>query len=164
MLTDLLPDWAPNLHPLIVHFPIAWLIAAMVVDLVSLILPRAKWADTTAACLYPAGAISAIAAFVTGRQAGAGVLIPGMGHAVLMEHWNWALATTIYFVVAATARVVITWRGRRPSWWARAASAALGAAGILLLFHTAEQGARLVYEHGVGVVPTAPHQTTTSEQ
>ncbi len=52
----LLPDWAPNLHPLIIHFPIAWWIAAVVVDLVALAIPKAAWADTVATCLYPAGA------------------------------------------------------------------------------------------------------------
>ena len=154
----MLPDWVPNLHPLIVHFPIAWLIAALIADMVSLVLPKAQWAETTAACLYPAGAASALAAFLTGRQAGAGMLIPGMGHAVLIDHWNWALATTIYFGVVATARLALTLRGHRPSRWARAVFATVGVAGILLLFYTSEQGARLVYEHGVGIVPGMPRQ------
>ena len=55
----LLPDWAPNLHPLVIHFPIAWWIAAVLVDLVALAFPRAAWADTVASFLYPAGACSA---------------------------------------------------------------------------------------------------------
>ncbi|SVE05786.1 uncharacterized protein METZ01_LOCUS458640, partial [marine metagenome] len=36
----LLPSWAPNLHPLIVHFPIAVLTAAVVADLIDIFLPR----------------------------------------------------------------------------------------------------------------------------
>ena len=31
MLSYLLPAWAPNLHPIVVHFPIAWLTAALIV-------------------------------------------------------------------------------------------------------------------------------------
>jgi uncharacterized membrane protein len=31
---NLVPDWAPNIHPLLVHFPIALLYAAIAVDLV----------------------------------------------------------------------------------------------------------------------------------
>jgi len=158
----ILPDWAPNLHPLIVHFPIAWLIAALVVDLVSLVLPRATWAETTAACLYPAGAVSAIAAYLSGRQAAAAVLVPGMAQSIVLDHWNWALATTIYFTVVATARFAVRVSGIRPPFWTRAGVVAAGFAGMLLLFHTGEQGARLVYEHGVGVVPRTHRQAVPS--
>jgi uncharacterized membrane protein len=158
----ILPAWAPNLHPLIVHFPIAWLIAALVVDLVSLLLPRAAWASATAACLYPAGALSAVVAYLTGRQAAANVLLPGMAQPVMVEHWNWALATTVYFTAIAAIRLVLTVKQRHPAFWMRAATVAIAFGGMLLLFHTGEQGARLVYEHGVGVVPrthgaTAPN-------
>jgi uncharacterized membrane protein len=151
----ILPGWAPNLHPLIVHFPIAWLIAALVVDLVSLLLPRAAWAAATAACLYPAGAISATIAYLTGREAAANVLLPGMAQPVMLEHWNWALATTIYFATTAALRLGLTFRYKQPALWLRTAMVAVGLGGMLLLFHTGEQGARLVYEHGVGVVPRA---------
>lgn len=150
---NILPDWAPNLHPLIVHFPIAWLIAAVVVDLASLVLPRATWAETTATCLYTAGAVAALAAYLSGRQAAAGVLTPGMAHPVVLDHWNWALATTLYFTAVATVRLVLTLRGPPPRLWTRAGVAAAGLAGMLLLFHTADRGARLVYEQGLGVMP-----------
>lgn len=150
-----LPDWAPNLHPLIVHFPIAWLIAALVADLVSLVLPRAVWAQTTAACLYPAGALSAWAAYVTGRQAAAGVLIPGMAQPIMLDHWNWALATTIYFTALAALRLALTLSRRRVWFWMRAGTVGVALGGLLLLLHTGEQGARLVYQHGVGVMPRA---------
>lgn len=149
----MLPDWAPNLHPLVVHFPIALLIAALVVDLVSLVSARARWAEATAASLYPAGAVSAVVTYLSGRQAAAGVLIPGMAQAIVRDHWNWALATTIYFSMLALVRFVLALRGRRPPFWTRAGIVAAGLAGMLLLFHTGEQGARLVYQHGVGVVP-----------
>jgi uncharacterized membrane protein len=151
----ILPDWAPNLHPLIVHFPIAWLIAGLAVDIVSVVFPRASWAETTAACLYPAGALSALAAYLSGRQAAAGVLVPGMAQPIVLDHWNWALATTIYFTAVAAVRLTLALRGQRLTFWTRAGAVAVGLAGMLLLFHTGEQGARLVYEHGVGVVPRA---------
>jgi uncharacterized membrane protein len=158
----MLPPWAPNLHPVIVHFPIAWLIAALVVDLVSVVLPRATWAATTAACLYPAGAVSALAAYLTGRQAAAGVLIPGMAQPILRDHWNWALATTICFAAIAAVRLLFTLTNRPLSRRMRVATVAVGLAGMLLLFHTGEQGARLVFEHGVGVVPQRHSPATPS--
>lgn len=153
LLQALLPNWAPNLHPLIVHFPIAWLITAFTLDVVSLALPRAKWAEATAVCLYPAGALSALAAYLSGREAAAGVLMPGMAQPVLLDHWNWALATTVYFAAVAVVRLAVAFSGRDVTFRLRALGAALGFAGLLLLVHTGEQGARLVYEHGVGVAP-----------
>src|SRR5688572_8083840 len=113
----LLPDWAPNIHPLVVHFPIAWWMAAVMVDLIALMLPRAAWADTTAAVLYPAGAVSAAVAYFTGRQAAAAVWTPGMAHLIVEQHWNWALVTTIGFALIALARLSLTLtHPHRPRW------------------------------------------------
>jgi uncharacterized membrane protein len=148
-----LPAWAPNLHPAIVHFPIAWLIAAVVVDVISLMLRRTAWSATTATALYAGGAISAVVTYLSGRRAASAVLIPGMAQPIMVDHWNWATATTIYFGVLAAIRLAAIVRRRGVPVWLRATSAALGLGGLLLLFHTGEQGARLVYEHGVGVVP-----------
>jgi len=151
MLFDLLPAWAPNLHPIVVHFPIAWLTAALIVDLIALALPRTAWAETMASVLYPTGAVSALVTYFSGRQAAATVLIPGMAHALVLDHWNWALATTICFTGVAVARLVFLYRRTVPSFWTRAALTAVALAGMLLLFQTGERGARLVYEQGVGV-------------
>ena len=107
---SLLPDWAPNIHPLVVHFPIAWWIAAVIVDLIALMLPRAAWANTTASTLYPAGAVSAAVAYFTGRQAAATVFTPGMAHPIVLEHWNWALVTTIGFALIAVLRIWVSVR------------------------------------------------------
>jgi uncharacterized membrane protein len=152
----LLPDWAPNLHPLVIHFPIAWWIAAVMVDLVALALPRATWADTVASFLYPAGAFSAMAAYLTGRRAAATVLMPGMALPIVQQHENWALATTIAFASVALARL---WsRFRRPQPQRAIGTALVGAAlvALVFLFQTGERGARLVYERGVGVSVPGP--------
>jgi uncharacterized membrane protein len=134
-----------------VHFPIAWLTAALIVDLVSHALPRAAWAETMAGVLYPTGAVAAWAAFISGRQAAATVLTPGMAHAVVLDHWNWALATSICFSAVAVLRLAYLIGGRRPPFLARVCLTSLALAGMLLLFQTGERGARLVYEYGVGV-------------
>jgi uncharacterized membrane protein len=165
MANLLLPDWAPNIHPMIVHFPIAWWIAAVIVDLIAVTLPKAAWANTTASTLYPAGAIAATATYLTGRRAAMAVLTPGMAYPIVMEHWNWALATTSYFAAIALVRLALTRRRAVPA-SARASAAAAGFVGLWLLVNTADRGARLVYEHGVGVMPRAqstpaPMQTVT---
>jgi uncharacterized membrane protein len=146
-----LPDWAPNIHPLVVHFPIAWWIAAVVVDLVALMLPKAAWADTTASALYPAGAVAAVVAYFTGRQAAATVITPGMAHPIILEHWNWALATTVAFAAIALVRFAILFRRPPPPRWIRTTLTAAALAALVTLFETGERGAQLVFEHGVGV-------------
>ena len=35
---SLTPDWAPNIHPLVIHFPIALLVAAAMTDLADMLL------------------------------------------------------------------------------------------------------------------------------
>jgi uncharacterized membrane protein len=147
----LLPDWAPNLHPLVIHFPIAWWVAAVMVDLLALAVPRAAWADTVASFLYPAGALSAVVAYLTGRQAAATVLIPGMAHPIVQEHWNWALATTISFAIVALVRLWARFRRPRPQRGIRTALVFAAFVALVCLFETGERGARLVYERGVGV-------------
>jgi uncharacterized membrane protein len=159
MGVPLVPEWAPNLHPILVHFPIAWLIAAIVVDCLSLVLPRPQWAEVTATFLYPAGAASAVVTYLTGREAATTVLTPGLAHAVIQQHWNWALATTIFFIALSTLRLTLFFVKRRPSFAGRAALTAAGLAGLILLFYTGELGARLVYQYGVGVSGAALPRT-----
>lgn len=148
-----LPDWAPNIHPLVVHFPIAWWIAAVIVDLIALTLPRASWANTTASVLYPAGAISAGVAYFTGRRAASTVMTPGMAHAIVLQHWNWALGTTLGFALIALVRISLLVLQRKPPRSIRLMLAVAGLAGLLCLIETGERGARLVFQQGVGVFP-----------
>ena len=148
------PDWAPGLHPLVVHFPIALLISAVVADACSMVFPRSVSPAAAARVLYPAGALSALAAYLTGRQAAATALLPGMAHPILLDHWNLALATTICFLAIAAIRLAVGWWGPSPR-WVRPALMVAGFLGVALLFYTGDRGGRLVYEHGVGVrVPT----------
>ena len=57
---NLVPDWAPNIHPLLVHFPIALLYAAIAVDLVGCACWCNKPLRQAATLLYGLGAVGAI--------------------------------------------------------------------------------------------------------
>jgi len=145
-----LPSWAPGVHPALVHFPIALLIAAVVADACALLFPRLTSSSAAASFLYPVGALSAVAAYLTGRQSAATALLPGMAHPIVQDHWNLALATTLCFSTIAVLRLVVSWR-KSTSAWIRPALMICALFGLVLLFYTGEQGARLVYEQGVGV-------------
>ena len=148
----LIPSWAPNLHPLVIHFPIVLVLTAAVVDLVDVAFERSPWLRTATTTLYVTGALSLIVAFITGREAGATVLVPGMAYPVLTAHKMWALATTGYCIVLAALRLVLLrgegGRHRRR----RVLLLAMGLVAIVLVQQTAERGARLVYEFGTGVI------------
>lgn len=72
----MLPDWAPNLHPLVVHFPIALLFLAVGFDLVTWLLRRPMALVRVTAVLYALGALSALVAFLTGRAAADSLDLP----------------------------------------------------------------------------------------
>jgi uncharacterized membrane protein len=147
----LLPAWAPNAHPLLVHLPIGMWVGAVAADLIAVVFRRASRADAAASFLYPAGALAAVLAYLTGQRAAATVLVPGMAFPLLEQHEDWALAATILFALVAAIRL---WVRRRATETTRAVRIALAAAALLALaalVGTGERGARLVFQHGVGV-------------
>ena len=149
---SLVPGWAPNLHPLIIHFPIALLIAATMVDLVDALFERPAWLGVGATSLYLVGAGAAVVAYVTGRQAAATVFVPGMAHPIVEDHRAWALLTVWYVGIVAAARLSALLAGFPRARAQRVLLLTAALIGVLFLQQTAERGARLVYEHGVGVI------------
>ena len=147
----LLPSWAPNLHPLVIHFPIALMIVAAFADLVDSLVGRPQWLGSAATTLFALGAAGAIVACLSGQQALETVLMPGMAHPIVESHRTWALATTFYFSLLTLIRVVAAYRAplaRRYRFVLLIASL-VGVAGLQ---QTAERGGRLVFEQGVGVI------------
>ena len=150
--TWLIPSWAPNVHPLVIHFPIVLVMAAAVVDLVDVAFERSVWLRAATTTLYITGALSLIVAFLTGLQAQGPVLIPGMAYPVLAEHRQWALITMSYCIVVAALRLVVLRGDGARSRRRRVALLGIGLVSVVLVQQTAERGARLVYEYGTGII------------
>ena len=147
----MLPEWAPNLHPVVVHFPIALLIVAVLADLLALIRRGSSWLSSATASLYVLGAIAAWAAFLSGREAAEGVLLPAAANPILTEHADWAQRTAWLYGLLALVRLVAVWQG-----WIRRVAVHLilflvAAGGLFALYETGDHGAQLVYQYGVGV-------------
>ena len=159
-MISLVPAWAPNVHPMLVHFPIALLFTSVLLDLIAYSLPgRARvLLRNVGSVLGIMGAFAALATYLTGRAAAQTVLIPGMAHALVNAHWEWAFWTLWYFAGLAVVRVVVFLTGRASSPRATAALAITGLIGLGLLFETADRGAELVFGQGVGVgvIPNTP--------
>ena len=147
----MIPSWAPNVHPILVHFPIVLLITAVATDLLTAVFQRQRWLTPMTTSLYVAGATAAGATYWTGLRAAAEVFVPGMAHPVIDDHRIWALATTAIAGAVAVSRVVLhlTGRARRQM---RLGLLVVGLLVLVLVQQTAERGARLVYEQGVGVI------------
>lgn len=148
---NLVPAWAPNVHPILVHFPIALLMTAAVVDVVAWAFRRNRSLRQLATLLYVLGTGAAVAAYWTGRAASQTVWLPGMAQAVLGEHWTWASRTVWFFAIVTGVRLMLFRSSRRDPGPAMVAALALvGLVGIGLLLETGDRGGRLVYQHGVG--------------
>jgi uncharacterized membrane protein len=132
----MLPAWAPNLHPQVIHFPI---------------IGRPRWLSSAATTLFALGAVSAIVACVSGQQALDTVLMPGMAHPIVQSHRTWAISTTVYFSVLTLIRIGVSVRGPLPRAY-RVGLLVAALAGVAGLQQAAERGGRLVYEHGAGVI------------
>lgn len=143
-----------------VHFPIALLFTSVLLDLLAYSLPgRARVTlRSVGAVLGVIGAVAALATYLTGRAAAQTVLIPGMAHALVNAHWQWAFWTVWYFAGLAVLRVAILVTGRAIGPRVMAALAFMGLIGLGLLFETADRGAELVFRQGVGVgvIPNTP--------
>ena len=109
---QLISPWAPNVHPMIVHFPIVLVSLAAVADLIHLVRPRARGLEAIAPLLYLLGALSAVSAYVSGRLAATAVFTPGMAHGLVDDHKSWALATMSCFVLVAVLRLGVRFTDR----------------------------------------------------
>lgn len=146
----MIPSWAPNLHPMVVHFPVAILCVAVLFDVLALFWRR-RWAPLTLA-LYVIGTVSLVAGYVSGRAAADSVMVSGQANVVLTTHADWALAALWVFGVYTALRLLLawktTWSGQR---LVHVPLVLAAAAGLFVMFQAAEHGARMVYEYGVGV-------------
>lgn len=147
------PDWAPNFHPLVVHFPIGVLVTAAAVDFLSLLMRNRPGVRDTATLLYCAGAALALVAYFTGRSAANGLVIPLQVRALVDEHAEWAFRTTCFFMFFASVRLAISYI-LQPKPLRMVGVFVLALMGIVLLYATAEHGAQLVFQHGLGVRKT----------
>ncbi len=148
----------PNLHPLLVHFPVALLPAALLLDAIGLARRRDDGMDGAAALLYVLAALGTGAAYLAGESAADGLVdVPARAELALSAHSDAALLALRAVLVAVALRVSLAVLGRT-----RTASAALlrTGRGICLLlvlaatglvWRAADRGGALVYRHGLAV-------------
>jgi uncharacterized membrane protein len=132
-----------EMHPALVHFPIALLPLAIGADAVGVAAGNESLSSfgRKTICIAAAGAV---AAAVTGLIAGEEVNVKGSSQDMLMTHRN------LNFIATLVATGLALWRIKHAP---NAAYLGLGAAGVGILAYTAYLGGKLVYSVGVGVEP-----------
>lgn len=146
----------PSLHVVLVHFPIAFITFAPLLDIACMVFRDRVWLDRAAVALYLVGTLGAGGAYLTGQRAADAVasLAPA-AESVLADHQAQAALTLIALAVATLLRLLVTWLARDDRriniglFRLLALPAALVAFAMLAV--TADLGGSLVYEHGVGV-------------
>ncbi len=147
----------PNVHPLIVHFPIALFLTGVGVDALGWLLKQAslKWAGLVMVLL---GALLAVPALATGLAIEETIEaqiehIPGAEEA-LEAHEEVAIPTTATLLGAALLRLGLAVRPRLRALLGLYAAVALVGAGLLVI--TGYRGGELVYTYGAGVQVVQP--------
>ncbi|HEX5819511.1 MAG TPA: DUF2231 domain-containing protein [Gemmatimonadales bacterium] len=133
-----------EVHPSLVHYPLAFHPLAVVSDALGYLtgsrrlMQAGRWAGLLAAA-------SAAAAGTAGLIAQEEVTAEGEARDLLVTHRTINMTATLTIALLAAWR----WRRRAPT----PASLAIGAVGLGAMAYSAYLGGKMVYEHGVGVLP-----------
>ncbi len=160
IFTALLPGLStlPNIHPILVHFPIAFLTAFVFTDILGRLFKNDELRRTASWLLY-LGTVSAFMTVAAGLQAAATVAHSDAVHEIMEQH------ETYGFTVAFLSFVLSIWRFvSKTSFNFLTTSLHLGLAVLtcIVLALGMDLGGLMVYKYGVGVAavkqPTNTHK------
>lgn len=145
----------PNVHPLLVHFPLALAFTALGLDVFCLTLRR-PWLDRATVTLYGLAAVSGVVTAISGKVAFEGFAqVSARAESVAGEHSDWAFLSIILLFVVLVLRFEALWRDRAEAVVRRAPirwlALVLSIGAQVALFETASHGGELVFRHGLGV-------------
>lgn len=155
-MDDLLPGLSQslNVHPLVVHFPIALWSFALVLWSLGRLLKRRDLQQAGRWALY-AGTLSGLVTVATGYMAADGLGHDSVGHEFVHVHRNFMLvATSVAIVTTGLAAYLRHDASAKATWLVT------GALFLTVTVTTlgADRGALLVYGYGMGT-RTAPKST-----
>jgi uncharacterized membrane protein len=161
------PDWAPNIHPLLVHFPIALLATGALANFISLFIQEKWWDETKNTVLYTVGALFTGITYYSGTVAADTVFLPTEAQSVLSEHSDWAEYLLWFFILYAILRIAFHWFGLFEKKIFKIIAFITVLPGLFMVYETAEYGGKMVYGYGTGtgqlLQQEEPESTATSD-
>ncbi|HNV27027.1 MAG TPA: hypothetical protein PKI21_12190 [Nitrospira sp.] len=138
------------IHPMVVHFPIAFLLASLLFDLIALRW-RGQECRATSLSLLALGVLAALVALLTGHLAEEAVEHSGtIPKQAIETHEELAFAAFWVFAGLLGVKLLSYW-----GWMRERALLVLfiGVGGSVLLLVASYYGGDLVYRYGAGVLP-----------
>ena len=136
-----------NVHPLFVHFPIAFLLTFFVLDLIGTFAKKAEWRRVAGWLLY-LGSISAIFTVIAGFMAAESVKHGENVHDIMERHESFGITVLTLSLILSIWRLIA--RGRFEA-GANTLFLLLSALLCVVLTLGADLGGLMVYKYGVGV-------------
>jgi uncharacterized membrane protein len=146
-------EFLAQLHPDVVHFPIAFLLAYVLLEILGIILKK-EFLSKTAHLFLFLGLLGLIAAVLTGNQAKdiahnlskKGVSISFND---INEHEDYANIALWFFAALLVLRTIAVIK-KRFTGIIKYSFIVFALIGAFLIYETGEHGGRLVYKHGIG--------------
>ena len=154
----------PNLHPAMVHFPIALLPVALLFDLSSLVSKK-RWLARAASLLWLLAALGTMASTWAGERAVESLVgLEPRDHLQIGHHSDWAHWTLWTVLGLVALRLVVAFRDRSDGLGLVALRWVLVGVGLVatgLVMRTADLGGALVYRLGIAVATEDSSDTET---
>jgi uncharacterized membrane protein len=149
LFSTLMPGIASmeNIHPLVVHFPIALLSVFFVLDLVGTLVKKPQWRQVASSFLY-LGTLAALFTVIAGLIAEDSVAHGGNIHAIMEKHEELGMA------ILSLATALSAWRLKHKGLfqgYLNGVFLALSAFLCVLIVLAADLGGLMVYQYGVAV-------------
>lgn len=146
-------NFMAELHPFVVHFPIALLSLYIVLEIITYFVKNETLNNFTTVILL-AAIITAVNAVLTGNQAGhaaSAVLenAPAVVEESIESHEQFATYTLWYFVALLAIRYYLVQKNKMTRLF-KMLIIILALCGGILIFQTGFTGGKLVYKYGVG--------------
>ena len=134
--------FAGKFHPVLIHFPIALLVMALICEIVLICTSKNAFGTAAKVCL-PFGALGALGAALSALMAERFATYPGQLQEVLERHENLGIAVAVIAAIAAVLQVLANRkRGNRRLVWAWRLTLLLS---VIVIGITAHHGGTLIY-------------------
>lgn len=145
-------EFLAELHPVLVHFPIAFLILYSIFETAGVIMDK-KYLLKSALIILTLGVIASVEAALTGNKAAELLQVNGLLSAEIKEltedHEYWATITLWFYFFVLAARTYLTVK-KKFIGNIRYIFVVLSVIGVFFVFKTGEYGGKLVFDHGAG--------------